>query len=108
MNRLVPLILAGLGFMLADGQLPAQTKTTGTIVGFLTAKADNWIELKADGEEKARRYVAIGDKNGPDKTVLKAIADAPLNARVQMDWKQFARPCIVKLQVLKKPDTDPK
>jgi hypothetical protein len=106
--RLVPLILPVLGFLLAEASLPAQTKTTGTIVGFVTAKGDAWIEIKADGEEKARRYLPIGGKGGPDPSVVKAIADTPIDARVQMDWRYDVRCRVVKLQVLKQPTKDPK
>ena len=60
--------------------------------------------FKADGEEKARRYLPIGGQGGPDKNVLKAIADTPINARVKMDWRYDNRCRIVKIEVLKLPD----
>ena len=103
-KRLVAVVLMAFGFLLAAGSLSAQVKTKGTIVGFLTAKGNDWIELKADGEDKARRYLPIGGAGGPDKNVLKAIADTPIDARVQMDWSYDNRCRIVKLQVLKLPD----
>jgi hypothetical protein len=108
MIRLLPFPVLALGFLLAAGEASGQGKTAGTIVGFLTAKGDSWVEIKADGEEKARRYIPVWGKDGPDKSIMKVIADTPLNSRVEMDWRQDNRPRIVKLQVLKKPDTDSK
>src|SRR5262245_41673530 len=51
----------------------------GTVTGMVTAKGDNWIEVKADGEEKARRYVPHWrgglpkDGGGPDKDMVAKI-----------------------------------
>lgn len=102
-NCFAVLILMGFAFLQTDGSLPAQTttKTTGTIVGFVTEKGPAWIEVKADGEEKARRYHPMGK----DANIPKVIADTPINARVQLDWMYGGARCnIVKLQVLKLPD----
>jgi hypothetical protein len=101
-SRLVVLILAAFGFMLADNWVSAQVKTKGSVVGFVTAKGNGWIEIKADGEEKARRYLPFGGSGGPDKSVLKAIDDTPVDARVQMDWIYDNRCRVVRIQVLKK------
>jgi hypothetical protein len=94
--------LAAFWLLSADRCLPAQTKTTGTIVGFVTAKGPAWIEIKADGEERARPYLPICGKGGPDKAVLKAIDDTPVNARVQMDWWYDNRCRVVRIKVLQK------
>src|SRR6516164_3877179 len=32
-------------------------RRSGRVVGEVTAKTKNWVEVKADGEEKARRYM---------------------------------------------------
>lgn len=84
----------------------------GTVTGVVSAKADDskWIEVKADGEEKARRYVPhwVGgnpDKGGgPDKDVVAKIKDTPVNARVKLDWEFEERARVVKIEVLKKSD----
>ena len=82
----------------------------GTVTGQVTAKGDNWIEVKADGEEKARRYVphwrggAPADGGGPDKDMLAKIKDTPLKSRVKLDWEFEERARVVKIEVLKKPD----
>jgi hypothetical protein len=80
---------------------------SGTVVGVLTAKGDNWIEVKADGEEKGRRYVpnwvggAPAQGGGPDKEMLKVIKDLKVNSRVRVEWKFEERPRVVKVEVLK-------
>src|SRR5262245_11116104 len=58
----------------------------GTVTGVVIAKGENWIEVKADGEEKARRYVphwrggAPKDGGGLDKEMIAKIREAPLKA----------------------------
>src|SRR5919204_5161945 len=67
-------------------------KKSGTVVGTLTAKGPNWIEVRADGEEKARRYVPHWrgglpkDGGGPDKKMAASIKETPLKARVRLEW----------------------
>lgn len=80
----------------------------GTVTGELTAKGDNWIEVKADGEEKARRYTPkwVGglpkDGGGFDKEILQAIGKIPLKSRVRLEWTFQERARVVKIEVLKK------
>lgn len=80
----------------------------GTVTGVVTAKGDNWIEVKADGEEKARRYVPHWkgglpkDGGGPDKEVVAKIKEVPLKARVRLEWVFNERPRVEKIEVLKK------
>jgi hypothetical protein len=47
-----------------------------------------WIELKADGEEKGRRYWPAGDRKigGPIRDILAAIRAVPIGARVRIEW----------------------
>jgi hypothetical protein len=79
----------------------------GTVTGEVTAKGDNWIEVKADGEEKARRYVPHWkgglpkDGGGPDKEMVATIKKTPLKSRVRLEWVFEERPRVVKLEVLK-------
>jgi hypothetical protein len=96
----------------ADDQKPE--KRSGTVVGVVTAKANNWIEVKADGEDKGRRYVPHWrgglpkDGGGPDKEMLKAIAAVKLGSRVEVKWEFEERPRVVKIEVLKAPKKDDK
>jgi hypothetical protein len=82
----------------------------GTVTGVVSAKGENWIEVKADGEEKGRKYVPHWkgglpkDGGGPDKDVVAKIKDTPLKTRVRLEWVFEERPRVVKLEVLKKPD----
>ena len=79
----------------------------GTVTGTVTAKADNWIEVKADGEEKPRRYTANWkggqpkDGGGPDKEIVAKIKETPLKARVRLEWSFHERPRVEKIEVLK-------
>lgn len=85
----------------------------GTVTGVVTAKGDpakneHWIEVKADGEEKARKYVphwrggAPKDGGGPDKDMVAQIKKVELKQRVRLEWEFEERPRVVKLEVLKK------
>lgn len=80
----------------------------GTVTGVVTDKGDNWIAVKADGEEKARRYFphwrggAPKDGGGPDKEMVAKIKEVPLKARVRLEWSFEERPRVEKIEVLKK------
>ena len=80
----------------------------GTVSGVVTAKGDNWLEVQADGEEKARRYVphwkgGAPDKGGgPDKDMVAQIKKVEVKARVRIEWEFEERARVVKLEVLKK------
>ena len=82
----------------------------GTVTGIVSAKGENWIEVKADGEEKGRRYVPHWkgglpkDGGGPDKDMVAKIKETPLNSRVKLDWEFEERARVVKIEVLKKPE----
>src|SRR5262249_49025183 len=75
---------------------------SGKAVGELTAKSDAkgnvWIEVKADGEEKARTYVL---HQGGTKKLLQAISEVKVGSRVQVEWIFLERLRVVKLEVLK-------
>ena len=79
----------------------------GTVTGLVTAKGDNWIEIKADGEEKPRKYVPHWkgglpkDGGGPDKEMMAKIKNVPLKARVRLEWSFQERPRVEKIEVLK-------
>jgi hypothetical protein len=80
----------------------------GTVTGIVTAKAENWIEVKADGEEKARRYVphwrggAPASGGGPDKEMVAKLKDIPVKARVRLEWVFEERPRVEKIEMLRK------
>lgn len=82
----------------------------GTVTGLVTAKGENWIEVKADGEEKARRYVphwkggAPAAGGGPDKEMVAEIKKVPLNSRIELKWVFEERPRVEKITILKKPE----
>jgi hypothetical protein len=84
-------------------------KKSGTVAGMITAKEKNWIEVKADGEEKARRYVprwiggAPAQGGGFDKKMLVAFADLKVGSRIRLEWEYEERPRAIKVEVLKAP-----
>ena len=56
---------------------------TGKVTGVVTAKDDRSIEVKADGEEKARKYHVHAKL--PEKLLL-AVRQAPIGSRVAVEW----------------------
>jgi hypothetical protein len=105
------LTLGALGFSLtAAAQDKKEETRKGTVTGIVTGKGDNWIEVKADGEEKARRYVPHWrgglpkDGGGPDKDMVAKIKEVPVKSRVRLEWVFEERPRVEKIEVLKKPD----
>jgi hypothetical protein len=92
------------------GDKKSEEGRKGTVTGLVIAKGDNWIEVKADGEEKARKYVphwkggAPKDGGGPDKEMVAEIKKVAVNSRVKLDWEFEERARVVKIEVLKKPE----
>src|SRR6187549_2145616 len=80
------------GSALADEKKGKDEKKKGTVVGTLTDKGPNWVEVKADGEDKARRYVPHwrggnpADGGGPDKEMVAEIKKVPVDSRLKLDW----------------------
>ena len=108
------MMLAVFGTTGVAGTLTAQEKKEtkpearkGEVTGVVTAKGDNWIEVKADGEEKARKYVphwrgGNPDKGGGlDKAMIAEIKKLPLKSRVRIEWAFEERPRVEKIEVLK-------
>src|SRR5262245_49288767 len=85
-------------------------KRGGTIIGILTEKGKGYIEVKADGEEKARRYVphwvggAPAQGGGPDKKMLEVFNKLKVGSRIRLVWEFEERPRAVRIEVLKGPD----
>ena len=110
MSRLIYLAvaLAVSGAATADETKRDGEKRKGTVSGVVTAKGENWIEVKADGEEKPRRYVphwrgGAPDKGGgPDKEMVAKLKEVPLKARVRLEWSFEERPRVEKIEVLRK------
>lgn len=112
MFRMSALISLALGCSFLDSAVSEEPKKDavkkGTITGVVTAKAANWIEVKADGEEKGRRYIphwrggAPKDGGGPDKEMVAKLKDVPLKARVRLEWVFEEHYRVEKVEVLKK------
>lgn len=113
-RRLIPcmLLLAFVAPVSAQEKDKKEEKRGGTISGIVTAKEKNVIEIKADGEEKARKYVpkwvggAPASGGGPDKKMLEEIAKVKIGSRVKIQWEFEERPRVLKIEVLKAPEKD--
>jgi hypothetical protein len=87
------------------GKEPA--RKSGAVVGVLKAKGKDWVDVLADGEERARRYVphwiggAPKDGGGPDKEMLKVIRGLKVGSRVRLRWEFEERLRVVKVEVLR-------
>jgi hypothetical protein len=98
----------------ADDEKKKDDRRKGTVTGVVTAKAESWIEVKADGEEKGRKYVphwrggAPKDGGGLDKKMVAEIKAVPVKSRVRIEWTFEERPRVEKIEILKKPEADKK
>ncbi|MCE9533533.1 MAG: hypothetical protein K8T89_20775 [Planctomycetes bacterium] len=107
------LLLFGLNLAVQAEEKKAEPKKEdarkGTVSGLVVAKGDNWIEIKADGEEKGRRYVPHwrggnpANGGGLDKKMLAEIKETPLQSRVRIEWMFEERLRVEKIEILKKP-----
>jgi len=84
------LAMLGLGTALRAEPTEGQK---GTLTGLLTAKGEAWIEVRADGDQDAKRYIPHWrgglpkDGGGPDKAMLDAIKKLRVPNRVKLDWE---------------------
>ena len=104
------LSLAAVADAVGKAQEKKADERRGEVVGVAVAKSGFWVEVKADGEEKARRYVphwrggAPKDGGGPDKEMVAKLKEVPVNSRVRLEWVFEERPRVEKIEVLKKGD----
>jgi hypothetical protein len=104
--------LLGLAFAPASADDKKDEKRKGTVTGVVTKKDESgkWVEVKADGEEKPRKYVphwrggAPVDGGGLDKKMVAELKKVPLRSRVRLEWVFEERPRVEKIEVLKKGD----
>jgi hypothetical protein len=89
-------------FCASCGEAVAQKKEDaerrGAVVGIATAKGGYWIEIKADGEEKARRYFC-----GSNQAALKAVKTTEVGSRVRLEWRYEEVFRVVAIELLKPP-----
>ena len=87
-------------FFAASGsaQEKPEPERRGTVVGVATEKGGYWIDVKADGEEKARRYYC-----GSDQKALRAVKDTEVGSRIRLEWLHREVFRVVKIDVLKPP-----
>ena len=116
MRTLFRLLLTGLVFaavgvpaLSGEEKKKEPEKKSGTVTGVVTARDDKSVEVKADGEEKARRYVPhwVGgepkDGGGPDKKMVATIGKLKVGSRVRLEWKFEERARVVKIELLQAP-----
>lgn len=79
----------------------------GKTIGTVTAKGKEYIEVKAAGEEKARKYFPrwVGglpaQGGGFDKNIVKTFRELKVGSRVEVDWVFEERLRAVTVRVLK-------
>lgn len=84
----------------------APSPTKGTVTGILVAKGANWIEVKADGEKEAHRYLPFWrgglpkDGGGYDATMLATIKKLVVPNRVKLEWELQEHPRIVSIEMV--------
>jgi hypothetical protein len=62
-----------------------ETKQGGKVAGILIDKKDNWIAVKADGEDEPVKYLVV---DGSDKQLAGAMKSIFNASRVQLTYKQ--------------------
>lgn len=81
----------------------------GTTIGKLVGKEKNAIEVLADGEEKARKYVpqwvggAPAAGGGFDKKILKLFEGLKVGSRIEVEWVFEERLRALSVKVLEAP-----
>lgn len=81
----------------------------GATIGLLVSKGDNFIEVKGDGEEKARKFVpqwrggAPADGGGPDKAMVKTFRELKVGSRIEVNWVFEERLRALHVKVLRAP-----
>ena len=99
------------GSLAAEEQKKDEKRRGGTVVGLLVSKGENFINVKAAGEERARRYVPHWtgglpkDGGGHDPKMLKQIKELEVGSRLRIEWEFEERPRVIKIEVLQKPDS---
>ena len=101
------LLMVGTGLPAGEKKTGKDEQRKGTVVGVLTAKGENYVEVKGDGEAKGRKYFPhwIGGTpakgGGLDKAILKQIGQLKVGSRIRLEWDYEERPRIVRIEVLR-------
>jgi RNA polymerase sigma factor (sigma-70 family) len=81
------------GLFVPNTTASAEEPTKSTLAGLLVAKSANSIDVRADGEKEAKRYIPmwIGglpkDGGGPDAATVEAIKKLRVPNRVRLNWE---------------------
>ncbi len=70
---------------------------SGTVEGEVTAKGENWVDVKA-GDKPAERYSPRWTEGGADKDALRAISEVKAGDKVILEWAYNERLRIVSLK----------
>src|SRR5262249_41897120 len=83
-----------------------EEKKVSKTVGTLESREENrWLVVKADGEEKARKYYYHAKR--PEK-LLASIRQAPIGSRVSIEWVSTSHgPIIESIEVIGKARKEP-
>ncbi len=118
LGAFLSLVCLVFGYSQQTGRVSAQEekkaedkeKKSGTVLGVVTKKGKNYIEVKAIGEAKGRKYVPHWrgglpkDGGGLDKKMLAIFKKLKVGDRIRLEWEFEERARAVRIQVLKKSD----
>ena len=69
----------------------------GAVVGVAVARGGYWIDIKAQGDDRPRRYYC-----GSNQAALKAVKSTAIGSRVRLEWRFEEVLRVVRIDVLKK------
>ena len=81
-------------------QAPRAEPEGGAVAGIVTAKGGTWIEVKADGEQKARRYLPFWRGSGLDQEMVERLKRIYVPNRVELTWKMEEGRRIVAVEMI--------
>ena len=94
----------------AFGELSlAADQEGGTVTGLVTSKGDNWIAVKADGQDEPTMYMPPWHGGTPkdggtfDKDALEKVKAVAVGSKVRLAFKMDEHPRIASIEVLEKP-----
>ena len=97
---LLPLLVIIVVGLAVTALYAADEPQGGTLTGVLTAKGENWIQVRADGATESVKYLPIWHEGGFDKAMLETIHKLRVPNRVTLTWQMQEHPRIVSVEML--------
>ena len=103
---IVLILLLAVNFIFINTGITGAEKKGDIINGILTAKGEEWIEVKEDDKKEARRYYPIWlggtreEGGGYDKKTLETIKDLMVLNRVKLEYKIIERYRVISVKII--------